>query len=229
MKTFDAIIKIPIFSSLSSEQLKSLSTIVSEKSFKKGETIFSQGDEAIGFYAVLSGLVKIFKLSPNGKEQILHVFGNGNIFGEVPMFSGEKFPANAVAIEKSRLLFFPKRLLLKLIKEDATIAMKMLSELSSRLRYFAQLVEDLSLKEVPARLAAYILYLSNIKGGSNDITLSITKGQLSSLLGTTPETISRILSKLNNNGFIQMHGKKIRIIDHQGLEAISSGKKIENY
>ncbi len=229
MKIIDSIIKIPIFSSLSEGQLKSLSTIVSEKSFNKGETIFSQGDEATGFYAVLSGLVKIFKLSLNGKEQILHVFGNGNIFGEVPMFSGEKFPANAVAIEKSRLLFFPKRLLLKLIKEDATIAMKMLSELSSRLRYFTRLVEDLSLKEVPARLAAYILYLSNIKGGSNDITLSITKGQLSSLLGTTPETISRILSKLNNNGIIQMHGKKIKIIDYQGLEEISRGKKIENY
>lgn len=225
MKAIEAIAKIPILSGLPEEYLAKVADIAKEHKFGKGDGIFSQGDDASGFYAVASGMVKIFKLSPEGKEQILHFAGPGQTFGEVPMFSGERFPANAESIEKSRVLFFPRDLLLKLIEQDPSFAMRMLSELSKRLRHFNRLVEELSLKEVPGRLAAYIIYLSGSKGGAEEVALSITKGQLASLLGTIPETISRILGKMGSQGIIAVHGKRIKILKRQVLQDISESGK----
>lgn len=103
--------------------------------------------------------------------------------------------------------------------------MKMLSELSKRLRHFNRLVEELSLKEVPGRLAAYILYLSGSKGGAEEITLSITKGHLASLLGTIPATISRILGKMSSQDIIRVQGRKIKILNRRTLEEISESGK----
>ncbi len=225
MKVIEVIAKIPLFSGLPKEQLAKVAGIVTEQALDKGEAIFSQGDEASGFYVVTSGMVKIFKLSSEGKEQILHFVGPGQTFGEVPMFSGERFPANAEAIEKSRVLFLPRTLFLELIKQDPFFAMRMLSELSKRLRHFNRLVEELSLKEVPGRLAAYILYLSGSKGGAEEITLSITKGHLASLLGTIPETISRILGKMSSQDIIRVQGRKIKILNRRTLEEISESGK----
>ena len=128
------------------------------RSYKKGQTIFSEGDEGAGFYAIISGRVKIFKLSPEGKEQILHMMGAGEIFGEVPVFTGQEYPANAEAHINSSLLFFPRNSFIELVKKDPSLSLNMLALLSWRLRRFAALIEDLSLKEVPGRLAAYLLY-----------------------------------------------------------------------
>ncbi|NTV32610.1 MAG: cyclic nucleotide-binding domain-containing protein, partial [Deltaproteobacteria bacterium] len=83
--------------------------IVTDQVFRKGESIFSEGEEGNGFYVVITGRVKIFKLSSEGKEQILHFFGPGEPFGEVPVFAGQQFPANAEALEQSRVFFFPRK------------------------------------------------------------------------------------------------------------------------
>ena len=153
------------------------------KKYQKGEIIFMDQDEGTGFYLVAEGLVKIFKVSPSGKEQILHVFGPGEPFGEVPVFSGRRFPANAEAIRESRLLFFPRSGFLGLITSRPSLALNMLAVLSMRLRQFTQQVENLSLKEVPARLAAYLLYLSTEQANEEWVTLDISKGQLASPSG----------------------------------------------
>ena len=195
--------------------------IVSRQLFPKGRTIFSEGDEGTGFYVVISGRVKIFKLSSEGKEQILHIFGPGEPFGEVPVFSGQHFPANAEAMEESRVFFFPRKAFMELIRKTPDLALNMLAVLSRRLRRFARLIEDLSLKEVPARLAAYLLYLHEAKKGSENLELDISKGQLASLLGTIPETLSRIIGRMNKSGLIESEGPRIRVLDLQGLETLA--------
>jgi len=101
----------------------------------------------------------------------------------------------------------------------------MLAVLSRRLRKFTLLIEDLSFKEVPGRLAAYFLYLSEREGGTNDLKLDIAKGQLASLLGTIPETLSRILNKMNRQGLIKSEGPRIRILDRQGLEELAAAQR----
>ncbi len=221
MDIMNHIASIPLFQGLPKEQLDDLAMIMTDQEFNRAQIIFSEGDEGNGFYVVLSGRVKIFKLSPDGKEQILHIFGPGEPIGEVPVFAGENFPANAEAMEKSRLLFFPRDSFINLIKKNPSIAMNLLAILSKRLRRFTSLIEDLSLKEVPGRLAAYLLYLSNQKSGAQELELTITKTQLASLLGTIPETLSRILGKMSSQDLIESDGKRIRILNPDGLEDLA--------
>ena len=225
MELVEHIAAIYLFKDLPDEYLNDLSLILTDQVFRKGRLIFSEGDEATGFYVVIAGRVKIFKLSMEGKEQILHIFGPGQPIGEVAVFEGKRFPANVESLEDCRLFFFPKNAFLNLIKESPSIALHMLAVLSQRLRYFAALIDDLSLKEVPARLAAYLLYLSETQKNVENLCLDISKGVLSSLLGTVPETLSRILTKMINSGLIRLEGARdIRILDHKGLEDLAGGE-----
>jgi CRP-like cAMP-binding protein len=212
---------IPLFEGLPGEQLRDIAGIVEEQAFGKAGMIFSEGDEGAGFYVVASGRVKVFKLSPEGKEQILHIFGPGEPFGEVPVFAGQHFPASAEAMEESLLFFFPRASFVALIRKNPGLALNMLAVLSKRLRVFASLIEDLSLKEVPGRLAAYLLYLSDKERGSRELELTTTKAQLASLLGTIPETLSRILGKMSGQGLIESDGRKIRILDPEAMEDLA--------
>jgi CRP/FNR family transcriptional regulator len=216
---------IPFFSGLSAEQLGEVGRVAHEKHFNKGEIIFSEGDEGDGFYLVVEGTVKVFKLSPDGKEHILHLFSSGRIFGEVPVFAGEHFPASAEAIAESRVLFFPRTAFLALIQKSPVLAMKMLADLSHKLRLFTTQIENLSLKEIPARLAAYLLFLADEQGRGDHVDLKISKGQLASLLGTIPETLSRVLAKLSAQRLIRVEGRKIVLLDELGLKELSEAGK----
>ncbi|MCG6538014.1 MAG: Crp/Fnr family transcriptional regulator [Syntrophales bacterium LBB04] len=229
MKLIDHIITLPLFEGLPKTQHEELATIALNRSYKKGRIIFSEGDEGKGFYAIISGRVKIFKVSPEGKEQILHLMGQGEIFGEVPVFTGQGYPAYAEAHINCSLLFFPRNAFIELIKKDPSLSLNMLAVLSWRLRRFATLIEDLSLKEVPGRLAAYLLYLSRKSLNKDEFDLDISKGQLASILGTIPETLSRILGKMSRQGLISSEGSRIRIMDRTTLGKIATeGKKLDS-
>jgi len=226
MEIIKQIAAIPLFNGLTGDQHRQLSSIVVERACRRGQTIFSEGDEGDGFYVVSAGRVKIFKLSHEGKEQILHIFGAGEPFGEVPVFSGEHFPAHAETLEESKILFFPRSAFVELIKKNPSLALNMLAVLSRRLRRFSALIEDLSLKEVPGRLSAYILYLSETKNRSANLTLDISKTQLASLLGTIPETLSRILARMSAEELIESDGHRtIKILARDGLEELASGER----
>ncbi|SDP09924.1 Crp/Fnr family transcriptional regulator [Desulforhopalus singaporensis] len=205
------------FAGLPSSQIDELAAIAIEKTYQRGETIFFEGDISVGFYMVAEGRVKIFKISPSGKEHILHIFGAGEPFGEVPVFHGKPFPATAEALQNSRTLFFPRKEFVALVERNPAIALNMLAVLSMRLRRFATQIENLSLKEVPARLASYLLYLSEEQGSEESVTLDISKGQLASLLGTIPETLSRIFSRMSTEGLIAVEGRQIHLLDLEGL------------
>lgn len=225
MEIIDQITAIPLFEGLPSEQLKDLARIVVTKAIKRGQVIFSEGDEATGFYVLISGRAKIFKLAPDGKEQILHIPPPGEPFGEVPVFSGECFPAYAAALEDGKALFFPRRAFVDLIRENPALALNMMAVLARRLRRFTSMIEDLSLKEVPGRLAAHFLYLSERMNGSGELRLDISKNQLASLLGTIPETLSRILARMAREGFIETIGQRqIRILDRESLKELAEGE-----
>ena len=205
---------------------RTLPSIAVKKSFCKEEVIFLEGSESIGFYILISGKVKVYKLSSEGKEQILHFFGPGEPFGEVPAFTGDRFPAYAEAVEETEVLFFPKEAFVNLIKKDPSLALNMLAILSQRLQRFTNTIENLSLKEVPGRLATYLLLLSQRKNDADEISLDISKGQLASLLGTIPETLSRILTRMVKQGLINSDSRRfIRILDRKRLEELASGER----
>jgi len=227
-KILDVVSTIPIFNGLPDNQLEAIKNIAIEKHFNKGEIAVSEGDEGRGFFVVVEGRVKVFKVSAEGKEQILHIFGPGQPFGEVPVFAGQKFPANAQAIDKTRVLFFPRAAIVDLIAATPSLALNMLAEMSKKLRLFAVQIENLSLKEMPARLASYLIHLADEQEQKEVVTLKISKGQLASILGTIPETLSRIFAKLSGNGLIRVEGKKITLLDRSGLEDLAEyGKDVD--
>ena len=226
MELVDQITEIPLFNGLPREQVDKIGNIVVDKRYRKGQTLFSEGSKANGFYIIISGKIKVFKVSLDGKEQILHIFAKGEFFGEVPMFAGGNYPAHAETLEASRVLFIPRNAFIELLHGEPSLALNMLGILCQRLRRFTHLIEDLSLKEVPGRLAAYFLYLSNPEKGSDTFELDITKAQLASFLGTIPETLSRILSRMSQQQFIQVEGRKIRLLDRQALENLAAGEKL---
>lgn len=223
----DVLSSSPLFQGLPEQQIRALRSIALTETYAKGELLFSEGSEGRGFFIAESGSIKIYKLSLEGKEHILHIFGPGEPFGEVPVFSGQPFPANALALKASRVLFFPKKAFVDLISNDPSMALNMLGVLCMRLRQFTVQIENLSLKEVPGRLAGHLIWLSGDQQNREQVRLDISKGQLASLLGTIPETLSRILSKMSQQGLIDVRGREIRILDFDELQYLADYGKLE--
>ena len=220
-KILNIISTIPLFNGLTEDQIVAIKKIAVEKKINKGEIIFSEGDEGNGFFVVADGRVKVFKVSTEGKEQILHIFGPGQPFGEVPVFAGQKFPANAQALDRTRVLFFPRASIVNLISANPSLALNMLAVMSKKLRQFAVQIENLSLKEMPARLASYLIFLAEEQNRGDLVILKISKGQLASTLGTIPETLSRAFAKLSGQNLINVDGKRITLLDRRGLENLA--------
>ena len=218
---------MPLFTKLSETALNMLDRILVEKEFTRGENIFIEGSESSGFYVVVRGRVKVYKLSTEGKEQILHIVNGKELLGAVSAFAGGPYPAHADAMEKTSALFFPRKEFMALIRKEPSVVMNMMANLSMRLQHFTRLIEDLSLKEVPGRLAAYLMYLCKETGCSDSVEIDISKGQLASLLGTIPETLSRILRKMSEKGIIEVRGKKIKLLDRNTLADIVNGVKLK--
>ncbi|HBL10668.1 MAG TPA: Crp/Fnr family transcriptional regulator [Cyanobacteria bacterium UBA11162] len=215
---------IQLWRGLPQEQVEAIAEIAIAQTYSKGQIIFEEGDEGRGFFVVKSGRVKVFKLSVEGKEQILHFFGTGEHFAEVPAFDGQCFPASAAAVEKTELLFFPRIAFLELLEQHPSLAINILAIFARHLRRFAQIIEDLSFKEVPGRLAAYLLYLSERNGNVEEVELDITKAQLAALLATIPETLSRVFGKLSQEGLILINGSRIKLLDRQRLKVLAGGQ-----
>ncbi|ADH86245.1 Crp/Fnr family transcriptional regulator [Desulfurivibrio alkaliphilus] len=225
MNIVDFLTTVPLFRGLNREQYDHLAMIATDQEYAKGQSIFAEGDPGEGFFMVMSGQVKIYKLSFEGKEQILHIFGPGEPFAEAAVFIGSPYPAHAMALAPSRVLFLPRRAFIELINRQPELALNMLAALSLRLKKFAQLIEELSLKEVPDRLAAHLLSLSDQQQGRDQVVLPVSKTQLAGLLGTIPETLSRIFNKMAKAGMISTDGPRITIQDREALDQLANGER----
>jgi CRP-like cAMP-binding protein len=222
--------KCPLFAGLREEDLKKIRDIAAIKRVGKRELLFGEGDEAKGFYVILSGKVKLYKISPEGKEQILHVVSAPDAFAEAALFLEGNYPAFAEALTDSQLLFFPKRDFIQLIERNPRLSINMIVSLSQYLRKFASLIEELSLKEVSSRIAKYLIDLSlkSAKEGKSpkEVELDLSKTQLASKLGTISETLSRTLAKMKAKGIIEVKKNRILILNREALEELASGVKI---
>ncbi len=222
--------RCPLFAGLKEEELRQMRTIASLKQMKRGEVFFSDGEEARGFYVILSGKVKLFKISPEGKEQILHIVNAPDAFAEAALFLEGTYPAFAEALTDGQVLFFPKREFVQLIERNPQLSINMIVSLSHYLKRFASLIEELSLKEVSSRVAKYIVDLSvrSVKEGKNarEVELDLSKTQLALKLGTISETLSRTLGKMKTKKIIDVKRNRIVILNREALEALASGLKV---
>lgn len=225
MSSKEILSKYTMFSELDSTEITNLNNIAQIRNIKKKSILFLEGDEATGFFLLLSGGVRIYKSSHEGKEYTLHIIHPGHIFAEAAIFKGKGYPANCVALEDSVVAFFPKNEFIQLLSTSPQIALKIIGTLSTWLRNFTLKIEELSLKEVPARLASYLLSKYD-KSNSKSFDLSISKTQLATRIGTISETLSRTLRKFRDAEIIIVTGKNIEIINLQALKSIADGKKI---
>jgi CRP/FNR family transcriptional regulator len=183
--------------------------------------VFSDGEPGRGFYLVAEGRVKVYKISADGKEQILHLVGSGESIGAAAVFSGKSYPANAQAILKSRLLFFPRSRFVALLAENPELAMNLLAVFADRLREFTLQIESLSLKEIPGRLAAYLLDQSEKQKTPNSVRLEVSRSQLADVLGAAPESLSRAFASMTRLGLIDAQGPQIGFLNLSGLQELA--------
>ena len=228
--SIDLLRRCPLFAGLKEEDLRRIRAIASLKQVGKRKILFSEGEETRGFYVILSGKVKIYKVSPEGKEQILHVVNAPDSFAEAALFLEGSYPAFAEALSDSQLLFFPKRDFIQLIEKNPQLSINMIVSLSQFLKRFASLIEELSLKEVSSRIAKYLIDLSlklSKEGKSpKEVELDLSKTQLALKLGTISETFSRTLAKMKAKGIIDVKKNRILILNREALEKLASGLKI---
>jgi CRP-like cAMP-binding protein len=208
----------PYFAQLSDELLQSVLGVVTVRQYEPGEAIFFEGDEAgnAALHIVESGVVRIFKVSLEGREQVLRLMREGDSFADVPAFDGGPYPANADALEASTVLRIPRQPLMALMQEHPDIALGALSNMASRLRHMTGLVEDLSLRRVMSRVAHL---LQENQGNAN-----LTQSQMATMVGTAREMVNRSLNTLADRGIIELRGPEIVITDPERLgEIVESG------
>ncbi len=215
-----------LFSGIPEGDLEALAGIAASRSFPRQSAIFWEGREPQGFYILVSGLVKLVKSSPDGKEYILRLVGPGETFAEAAVFAESPYPATAMAVEDCDTLFFPRTPFLQRLAASPALARNMLATLSRLNFHLTRQLEDLSLKEVSARLARFLLekcretHKKVVPGLAFE--LPTTKTHLAAYLGTISETLSRTLARFKSLGLIEEDKGRIVILDPVKLQNLAA-------
>lgn len=207
--------EIPYFTGLQPDELEQVRQRVGFKKFEKGEIVFLEGEPCRAVYFVRSGRIKIYKTSPDGREQVLRIMKRGDSFNEVPVFDDGPNPATAQAAEAASVLFVRKDDLRAIVREYPIVAENVLRHFAGMLRHLTVLVEDLSFRHVTGRLAKALLHhAADVMdhGGHR----RITQQELASMVGTAREVIGRSLRAMEGAGAIRIEGHRI-IITNRGI------------
>jgi CRP/FNR family transcriptional regulator, cyclic AMP receptor protein len=214
--------KTPLFANLTEDELRALDARTSRRRFQRGEHLFAEGDPCKGLFLVAAGKIRIFKLSASGREQVLAVEGTGSSFAELPVFDGGNYPAAASALEDTEVLFISRKDFQNFCREHPDVALKVIAVVGSRLRRLVGIIEELSFTTVRQRLIALILRLAQAEGtpSKEGIRVELTKSHqdLAAELGTVRELVSRNMSRLHAEGFLDVEGRKIVVKDLPGLK-----------
>jgi CRP/FNR family transcriptional regulator, cyclic AMP receptor protein len=213
--------RLPIFAGVGEDALAAAARRVVCRRYPRESIIFRRGEPCRGLFVVIDGSVRVYRSRSDGREQTLHTQGPGQPVGEVPLFDGGPYPASARTAEDSRLLFLPLDDFQWLYRHHPEIAGSVIRELGRRLRRMVGLVEKISLRDVPARVAITLLEYAERAGEMRDgveFDLPRTHEQLAAELATSRESVSRAISRLQRDGVITRHGPRVRIPDLALLE-----------
>jgi CRP-like cAMP-binding protein len=210
---------VPIFCGLNRRQMAEVENITYSKSFRKGEMIYMAGEEGDKLYIIHKGRVKITRVSETGREQTLRVLGPGDFMGELSLFVNGLLMDNAQAVEDTEVCIVDGERLKALMMKYPTIAVKVLEEMGARLGRAENLIENLGLYSVEARIARTLLDLADDEG---KVVLNLSKQDLASHIGMAQETLSRKLSYFQDMGWIKLEGRrKIIILDKDSLTSLT--------
>ncbi len=208
---------VPIFNHLEKSQMPEITKVTHSASYKKGEIIYKAGDQSDSLYIVSKGKIKIYRLSESGKEQLVRILKDGDFTGELALFNESIHEAYAQAMEETEVCIVKRHDLQKLLLKYPSISLKVLSEFANRLDKSEKQTTDFATEKVETRIAKFLIECSDLSD-SNEITLPMSKKDLASYLGTTPETISRKLLYLEEEKLIKQEAnKKIKILNIDDL------------
>lgn len=214
--------EIAVFESLSEGDLEEVNSLVSVMPFSKKQLIFSEGDAPDWFYAVSEGKIKITKLSQDGKEIILEIIQPGELFGAVAVLKGFPYPANAVAMEESKVLKISRKNLMLMLDRFPDLMFNLIQNMGERLRESHETTKNIALEKVGSRIAALLLKLSEQMGTETpdgvEINMRLTKQDIAEMVGTTVETSIRTMSRFKKLGYIMEKAGKIVVTNPSGLE-----------
>lgn len=210
-----------LFANLTDREFADLEARVVSRRYEAAEMIFSEGDACSGLFMVQSGQVRIFKSSAGGREQVLAIDGPGSSIAELPVFDGGPYPASAVSVNQAELLFLSKQDFRAMCVKYPDVALKVLSVVGARLRRLLGIIEELSFATVRHRLIALLLRLAKTDGVKNGnfvtITLPSHNQELAAQIGTVRELVSRNLSRLQQEGLIEIDGRSVVLRDIAAL------------
>jgi CRP/FNR family transcriptional regulator len=215
---------IPYFSGLSPTELEAIKQHVFEKSADRNEIILLEEESAEAVYFVISGAIKAFKTSAEGKEQILGIVRPGESFNDVPVFDGGPNPASAIAMSPVTLYGISKTNMETLLRDYPNIAINVIKVLAERVRHFVSLVEDLSFRHVTGRVAKLLLkYATDDTEPSEQASPKpkLTQQDMAAMVGTAREVVGRSLKALEEEGIIRMDRHRIVIVNKQILKEMS--------
>jgi CRP/FNR family cyclic AMP-dependent transcriptional regulator len=215
--------RVALFATLSEDELGFIAHRVIPRHYDAGEIIFTEGEPCQGLFVIRSGQVKIFKTSPDGREQVLLIAGPGGTVAELPVFDGGPYPASASAVTAAALLEVRKDDVRQLCLEHPEVALKLLRVVGARLRRLVAMIEELSFTTVRQRLAALLVREAEAKGRPTprgvEFELPWTHQELAAQIGTVRELVSRNLSRFQSTGTIEVEGRKVLVTDRKALEA----------
>jgi CRP/FNR family transcriptional regulator len=219
---YEALAASPLFKNASDDDVRRFAELSYYREFGGGEMLFSEEDDAASFFIIASGRVKVFKQSPDGRELIIKIMRAGDMVGEAAALTGGPYPASAQALDATAAAEVPRREFIALVKDAPELALGIIAALSARLYQISAVLEKLTLKEVPARLASYLVERAapNADGGER-VDLDVSKTALAAELGTVPETLSRALRRLTDAGVIESEGRRVVILDPASLRLLA--------
>jgi CRP/FNR family transcriptional regulator, dissimilatory nitrate respiration regulator len=218
----DILSRCQLFGQLHPSRRQQLATIARLCQFDKGQLVFRQGDPCPGVYIVGSGMVRVFKIAPSGKEHVLHIVGPGQSFAEVAAIAGFACVAHAEAIAPSTCVLLPLDLFRQQMTEDHQLCLEMMTGLSLWVRHVITLLEDIVLRDAIGRIARFLLAAE--PGTDGTVKLPSLKRHVASHLNLTSETFSRTFSRLIEAGLIvELDNNRVRLVDRERLHGISEG------
>ena len=214
--------QIPLFATLSLQELAQVAAMTTERHYGRGDIILLEGDLGGALHYVRSGLVKVFKTSVGGKEQVLRLIAAGHTFNDVPALDGGPNPASAAAMEPSVVYVIRRAELRKLIATRPEVAEAVVQTVASALRHLVVLVEDLSLRNVTARVAKILLDQEAAFQEGHHV-YRLTQQEMAALAGTAREVVGRALKELEAAGAIEMRQGRAMVLNRERLRMLISG------
>lgn len=209
-----------LLSGLGTEQLERVARHAARVKLDEGQWLFSQGDAANRFYLVVKGQIRLFRLSPEGAEKVIEIVAAGQTFAEALMFlKAPRYPVCAAALAPAEVIGIEAKDFSAMLRESIDTCFVVLGALSQRLRALIGEIDNLTLHTATSRVARYVL--ANVPEDRRAFDLDVRKSVLASRLSVKPETFSRVIKQLGDNGVIEVYGSHFTVLDREALEAIA--------